>query len=257
MDLGLNGKTVVVSGGAKGIGAAVTALLIEEGANVVVLDKDVVSGEVMAERYGKQLRFIETDLSDEKSCIEAVEKIRSTKGLIYGIVNNAGRNDGIGLKGGTYQQFLRSIESNCGHYFLLVQLLLDDLKKSEGSIVNISSKTALTGQGGTSGYVAAKGAILSLTREWAAELAPDNIRVNAVVPAEVWTPLYESWLNTFPNPVEKKKEIENRIPLHHRMTTPQEIANTVVFLLSARSAHTTGQWIHVDGGYVHLDRSLT
>jgi L-fucose dehydrogenase len=131
------------------------------------------------------------------------------------------------------------------------------LKESRGSIVNIGSKTALTGQGGTSGYTASKGAILALTREWAVELLDYGIRVNSVVPAEVMTPLYQQWLDTFPDPETKLKTIVSKIPLGKRMTTTDEIAAMVVFLISGRARHTTGQHILVDGGYVHLDRALT
>ena len=123
--------------------------------------------------------------------------------------------------------------------------------------MNIASKTAVTGQGGTSGYASAKGAILALTREWAVELLGYGIRVNAVLPAEVMTPLYRQWLDTFPNPDEKLKTILAKIPLQQRMTKPEEIAAMVVFLISARAGHMTGQHIFVDGGYVHLDRALT
>src|SRR5262249_48755885 len=131
------------------------------------------------------------------------------------------------------------------------------LKKSQGCVVNIASKVAVTGQGGTSGYAAAKGAILALTREWAIDLLPYGIRVNSIVPAEVMTPLYQQWLATIPNPQQKLKEIEAKIPLGKRMTRPEEIAATVLFLISAQASHITGQHIFVDGGYVHLDRSLT
>jgi L-fucose dehydrogenase len=134
---------------------------------------------------------------------------------------------------------------------------LPHLKKSHGCIVNISSKTAITGQGGTSGYASSKGAILALTREWAAELLDSGIRVNAVVPAEVMTPLYRQWLDTFPSPDEKLKTILAKIPFEKRMTAVEEIAAMVVFLLSARAGHITGQHLYVDGGYVHLDRALT
>ena len=98
---------------------------------------------------------------------------------------------------------------------------------------------------------------MALTREWAAELLPYGIRVNTVIPSEVMTPLYRSWLDTFPNSEEKLKTILTKIPLEQRMTTSDEIAAMVVFLISARSSHTTGQHLFVDGGYVHLDRALT
>jgi len=115
----------------------------------------------------------------------------------------------------------------------------------------------MTGQGGTSGYTSSKGAILALTRDWAAELLPYGIRVNALVPAEVMTPLYKQWLSTFPNPEEKLKHIVSKIPLGKRMTQPEEIAAMVLFLISSQASHITGQHVLVDGGYVHLDRALT
>ena len=83
-----------------------------------------------------------------------------------------------------------------------------------------------------------------------------GIRVNAVIVAESWTPLYARWIQTLPNPEETLKKITARIPLENRMTTCEEIANMVAFLLSDKSSHTTGQLIHVDGGYVHLDRAI-
>jgi L-fucose dehydrogenase len=134
---------------------------------------------------------------------------------------------------------------------------LPALKESRGSIVNISSKTAIVGQGDTSGYAAAKGAILALTREWAVELAPFEIRVNAVVPAEVMTPMYQKWIAGFENSDAKLEHIVSRIPLGKRMTGAEEIASAVMFLISCKSGHTTGQHIFVDGGYVHLDRALS
>jgi L-fucose dehydrogenase len=131
------------------------------------------------------------------------------------------------------------------------------LKKSSGSILNISSKVALTGQGNTSAYAAAKGAQLALTREWAAELLPFGVRVNCILPAEVMTPLYKHWLDAREDPIKALQEITDRIPLGKRMTYGYEIAAVAVFLLSAKqSSHTTAQHLVVDGGYTHLDRAL-
>ena len=152
---------------------------------------------------------------------------------------------------------MHSLERNLLHYYNMAHYCVPHLKRSRGSIVNISSKTALTGQGGTSGYVASKGAILGMTREWAAELLPYSIRVNAVIPAEVMTPLYQQWLETFPAPQEKLNSVVAKIPFEKRMTTPDEIAAMVVFLISLKASHITGQHLFVDGGYVHLDRALT
>ena len=172
------------------------------------------------------------------------------------MVNNAGSNDGVGLDAGP-DAFRASLDRNLVHYYLLAHLLVDDLKSAKGAIVNISSKTAVTGQGNTSAYVAAKAAQLGMTREWAAAFAPHGVRVNAVIPAEVMTPMYERWINSMDDPEAKLAEINSRIPLGGRMTEAAEIAAMTVFLLSPRSGHTTGQWLFVDGGYTHLDRSLS
>jgi len=171
-------------------------------------------------------------------------------------VNNAGVNDGVNLEDGSYERFMESLHKNLVHYYLLAHYALPLLIKSKGAIVNISSKTAETGQGGTSAYAAANGGRNALTREWAVELLKYGIRVNAIIVAESWTPLYEKWISSLSNPEEKLKEITSKIPLGQRMTTPEEIGNTAAFLLSEKSSHTTGQLIHVDGGYVHLDRAL-
>jgi L-fucose dehydrogenase len=113
-------------------------------------------------------------------------------GRIEGLVNNAGVNDGVGLEQGDYEKFIESLHKNLVHYYLMAQFALPELKRSKGPIVNISSKTAETGQGNTSAYAAANGGRNALTREWAVELLKYGIRVNAIVVAECWTPLYEN-----------------------------------------------------------------
>ena len=166
-------------------------------------------------------------------------------------------NDGVGLEHGSPEKFMLSLQKNLSHFYNLAHYALPHLKTTKGNIINIGSKVAVTGQGNTSGYAASKGAIDALTREWAVELLPYSIRVNTVIPAEVWTPLYETWINSLPNPQEKLAQIVSKIPYEKRFTTSEEIAHMAVFLLSDRSSHTTGQIIYVDGGYTHLDRSLT
>jgi len=259
MKLELENKIIVVSGGAKGIGKAIVELLAREGAIPVIIgrvEKDnlAVVNEIIAAGY--QAEQVAAELSKPEECEYAISSIIQKLGRIDGLVNNAGINDGVGLENGNYTRFMESLHNNLIHYYLLAQHALPELKKTKGSIVNISSKTAETGQGNTSGYAAANGSRNALTREWAVELAKYAIRVNAVVVAECYTPLYEKWINSLPNAEEKLREIVARIPLEKRFTTAAEIANMVVFLLSSASSHTTGQLIHVDGGYVHLDRAM-
>ncbi len=261
MDLKLTDKVFIVTGGAKGIGEAITLELANEGAIPVIVGRSSKGeAEKLAEKIsadGGQCLVIVKKLGVDDVCKSIIDETFATFGRIDGIVNNAGANDGVGLENGSPEAFKKSLFTNLTHYYDLVHYAVEYLKVTKGAIVNISSKTALTGQGGTSGYAASKGAQLALTREWATELLPYGIRVNAVIPAEVMTPLYKSWLNTFDNPEEKLNQIVSKIPLGNRMTTSEEIAAMTVFLLSERSAHTTGQWLVVDGGYVHLDRSIT
>lgn len=257
MDLGLSNKIVVVTGGGSGIGAAIARVLAEEAAVPVILARRAPDPGFIAQLCALSPRagWVQADLSRDQACRDAVTEVHQRWGPVYGLVNNAGRNDGVGLTAGP-EAFRASLEQNLTHYYALVHLLRDDLIAETGAIVNISSKTAVTGQGETSAYVAAKAAQLGLTREWAAAFAPYGVRVNAVLPAEVMTPMYADWLTTFADPAAQLARITARIPLQNRMTLDTEIAATTVFALSPRAAHTTGQWLFVDGGYTHLDRAL-
>ncbi len=256
MDLQLQDKVILVSGGAKGIGGAISRGLINEGAIPVIIDPSDTEGKQLVDLAKGKALHLKKRLFSPADAEGVIQEALSRYGRIDGLVNNAGTNDGVGLEKGSPEAFLQSLEKNIGHYYFLAHYALDALKKSKGTILNISSKTAITGQGNTSGYVAAKGAQLALTREWAVELLPYHIRVNAIVPAEVYTPMYATWIQSFPNPEEKLDEISRRVPLQNRMTTAEEIANMAVFLLSQKASHITGQHIFVDGGYTHLDRAL-
>ena len=259
MNLNLQNKIIVVSGGAKGIGEGIVKLLAAEGAVPVIIgrnENDNLQTLEAVKSTGGKCYQVTAELTKPEECKKAIEQIIHEFGSIDGLVNNAGVNDGVGLEHGNYENFIASLHKNLVHYYLLAHYALPALKISKGAIVNISSKTAETGQGGTSAYAASNGGRNALTREWAVELLKYGIRVNAVIVAESWTPLYEKWINTLPDPEKKLKQITAKIPLENRMTTTEEIANTVAFLLSEKSSHTTGQLMHVDGGYVHLDRAL-
>lgn len=260
MELGLQGKYIVVTGGAKGIGKGVVMSLANEGAIPLIVGRNQADNQVVVDELkqkGMASYAFEGELTKSGESQKVVDVILKTIPTIHGLVNNAGVNDNVGLESGTYEAFLDSLHKNLVHYYLMAKSVLPELKKNKGAIVNIGSKTSETGQGNTSGYAASNGGRNALTREWAVELLPDEIRVNAVIVAECFTPLYARWINTFPDPESKLKTITRKIPFGKRMTTDQEIGDMVAFLLSQRSSHTTGQLIYIDGGYVHLDRSIT
>ncbi len=260
MDLKLKDKVIIVTGGSKGIGRGICHILAREGAIPVIVGRtrdDVLNAVRILKEDSGQAFYAIAELTDANQCKKAINRIVEAYGRIDGLVNNAGVNDGVGLEKGNPADFATSINQNLTHYYSMAHYALPELIKTKGAIVNIGSKTSVTGQGNTSGYAAANGGRNALTREWAVELLPYEIRVNAVIVAECLTPLYERWLNTFSNSTEKLEKIKQNIPLGKRMTEAKEIGQTVAFLLSEKSSHTTGQLIFVDGGYSHLDRAIT
>jgi L-fucose dehydrogenase len=257
MDLNLKDKIVIVTGGAKGIGEGIVEVLAKEGAVPVIVGRNEADNIAMLNKISGKGFQVVAELTDPQQNKNAVDAVLQKYGRIDGLVNNAGVNDGVNLEHGSYEAFMASLHKNLVHYYLMAHHTLPALKKSKGAIVNIGSKTAETGQGGTSAYAASNGGRNALTREWAVELLKYGIRVNAVIVAECYTPLYEKWVQTLSNPEDTLQRITEKIPLGKRMTTSEEIANAVAFLLSDKSSHTTGQLVYVDGGYVHLDRAIS
>lgn len=260
MDLKLKQKIVVVSGSAGkegSIGETIIKQLADEGAIPVLVDRNN-RGFGYAEalqKKGIDALFVQTDVTNPEEMEKAVKVIIEKYGRIDALINNVGVNDGAGLDA-SYEDFMNSLKLNVVSYFLLAKYALPHLKKSKGNILNIGSKVALTGQGGTSGYAAAKGGVLGLTREWAVDLIQYGIRSNAIIIAESYTPAYEDWIKTLPDGETVLKKINKSIPFEGRMTKTDEIAATALFIISDCSSHTTGQFVFVDGGYVHLDRAL-
>ncbi|MEM6344394.1 MAG: SDR family oxidoreductase [Bacteroidota bacterium] len=260
MDLKLKDKVVLISGAAGqegSIGHTIMLGLAAEGAIPAIVDRNARGFKYVEDLQagGIDALFVQTDVTDPLQIEAAVGKVMEKYGRIDILINNVGVNDGAGLDA-SYEDFVRSLQLNLISYFLLVKHALPALEKSRGNILNVGSKVALTGQGGTSGYAASKGGVLALTREWSVDLIRKGIRVNALIIAESRTPAYDQWLETLPDPAGSLRKIQRTIPFEERMTRPSEISDTVLFLVSERSSHTTGQFVFVDGGYVHLDRAL-
>lgn len=255
MDLGLRDKIILVTGGAKGIGAATVEAFSAEDCRVVLVDRDTETGTSLEKFLGSRVSYIEADLTNLEACKKAIEQTVSLFGGLDVLVNNAGFNDGLGLETPP-EDFMISVQNNLLHVYAMTHYALPQLRKGPGCLVNLGSKVSETGQGHTSAYAAAKGAISALTREWAVALAPDKIRVNCVIPAECLTDQYEQFFQSQAKPEAAKKAIADIVPFEKRLTTPEEIAQTIVFLASDRSSHTTGQLVFVDGGYTHFDRAV-
>ena len=222
MNLGLDDKVIIVTGGMNGAGEGIVRVLAGEGAIPVIISRDVANARKLQEeleRAGRTAFAVQAELSEPAACETAVLAIVKKFGRIEGLVNHAGGNDGVCLENGDFGLFIKSLHNNLVQYYLMTQFALMHLKKSSGAIVNISSITARAGQGNTSAYAAAIGGQNGLTREWSVELLKYGMRVNSVIAAE-----------------------------HGR---PEEIGNIAAFLLSEKSSHTTGQLIHMDGGYLY------
>jgi len=259
MDLNLADKVIIVTGGARGIGESIVRKLADENAIPCIIDVNQQLADKLVsslQQNNKQCFSVIADLTKPEQCKQAIDEIIQAFGRIEGLVNNAGLNDGVGLENGSYEKFIQSLHVNAVHYFTITHFALPALKTNKGNIVNICSKVAQTGQGNTSGYAAANGIRFQLTTQWANELNEYSIRSNAVVVAECYTPQYEWWINQQTDPEKKLNEINAKIPLEKRMTKPDEIADTVLFLLSEKSNSINGEFFYVDGGYVHLDRSI-
>ncbi|MEM1137085.1 MAG: SDR family oxidoreductase [Bacteroidota bacterium] len=259
MNLNLKDKVVIITGSTQGIGEAITRAFAEEGASTIITGRNQQRTDVKAQEISAKYQTVNigvgADLSIPENCKKVVDEALKHFGKIDILVNNAGGNDTVDLDAGP-EAFIESLKNNLVHYYAMAHYAKQALVESKGNIVNIGSKVANLGQGKTSGYAAAKGGIQGLTREWAVDLLKYEIRVNEVIPAEAWTKSYENWINTFPNPKERLKTITEKIPLGKRMTTSEELANMVVFVASDRASHITGQYLYVDGGYTHLDRSI-
>lgn len=250
MNLGLKDKVVIVTWYSQGVGTEISNLLAEEGAIPVLVGRDqksILNAVKIIHDKNQNASYAFAEVTSPENCKDVVASVKMEFGRIDGLVNISCVNDGVGLESFNYEGFKESISKYSVHCNPMAHYALPELKKSKGAIVKVDSKI--------SGYAAAKGVRNAFTREWAAELLPYNIRVNAVI-TENFTPLHDTGINKGKVSENKIEEITAEFPLKSPMSTGEEIANTVVFLLSDRSGQTTGQLIVMNGGHTHLDKAF-
>jgi NAD(P)-dependent dehydrogenase (short-subunit alcohol dehydrogenase family) len=244
----LKGKVAIITGGDSGIGRAVAIAFAKEGADVAVVyleeHKDAQETEQRVEEWGCKCLLIDGDVGDEKFCQKAVEETVDEFGKIDILVNNAAeqhRQDSIEKI--TEKQLERTFRTNIFSFFFMTKAVMKHLKKGS-SIINTASVTAYKGSPELLDYSSTKGAIIAFTRSLSQALAGKKIRVNAVAPGPIWTPLIPSSF-----PAKDVATFGSDVPLG-RAGQPEEVAPSFVFLASDDASYMTGQVLHPNGGTV-------
>ncbi|MFJ9418063.1 glucose 1-dehydrogenase [Streptomyces sp. NPDC101227] len=239
----LAGKTVIITGGARGLGAAAAEQALEAGANVVLTDVLQEEGAATADRLGQRARFLTHDVTSEEDWQRVADYAVAEFGGIDGLVNNAGISTGAPLETISVDFFRKVIEVNLTGVFIGMKTVIPAMKaRGAGSIVNISSAAGLMGLAMTGGYGASKWGVRGLTKVAAVELGTERIRVNSVHPGMTYTPM------TAQVGIQKGEGNYPNTPMG-RVGEPHEIAGSVVFLLSDAASYVTGAELAVDGGW--------
>lgn len=241
----LEGATVIVTGGAGGIGEAITRAFVVQGARVGVLDLDVTRGEALAEALSPSVEFIRCDVTDIPALQAAIEQVRARFGPIGILINNAAHDERHATLEVTEAYWDDRMAVNLKHQFFASQAVLPDMIASKkGAIVNLGSCSWIIGQGGMPAYTASKSAVLGLTRSLARDFGEHGVRVNAVAPGWIMTERQlELWVT-----LETEKDIYANQCIK-RPLVPDDIARVVVFLSSEDASAITNQHYVVDGGW--------
>jgi NAD(P)-dependent dehydrogenase (short-subunit alcohol dehydrogenase family) len=244
----LRGKTVLVTGGGRGIGAAITRRFAEQGCRVGFLDIAEAASRALADDLsgqGHTVRFFKVELTDIGALRRGVDEVRAAFGPITVLINNAAHDQRHATPDVTPEYWDDRINVNLRHQFFAAQAVLPDMQAAGGgSIVNFGSVSWMVGQGGMAAYTAAKSGVLGLTRSLARDYGPDNIRVNAIAPGWIMT---ERQLSLWMSP-EGERELISRQCLK-RQLQPDEIARVVLFFASDEASACTNQQYVVDGGW--------
>ena len=246
----LKGKVALITGGAKGIGLGIARVFGREGAVVAIVDKDEAAGaraEQELATAGANARFFPCDVAQGDAIAGVVDAVLQAFGRIDVLVNNAGTHNGKGIEACSPDDWDFIINTNLRSAFLFTKYALPALKESRGSIINMGSMVGLVGQKDAVAYVASKGGLIAMTKALALDLGPYGIRVNAICPGFVRTPLLESWIDTQPDPASVRSGLDHMHPLG-RIADPEEIGYAALHLASAEAGFTTGIAMPVEGG---------
>jgi NAD(P)-dependent dehydrogenase (short-subunit alcohol dehydrogenase family) len=244
------GSVALVTGAARGIGRATAERFARDGASIALVDVDRPEAQAVAKTIcaeGGRAIVLAADVADSVAVRGAVTQCIDLCGRIDVLVSNAGIHFARGIDEYTDDDIERIVSVNLKGTLHVVRAALPHLRATRGSIVSVSSMTALVGQDRGAVYVATKGALISLTKALALELAGDGIRVNCVCPAGVDTPLMREWAATLPDADDALRS-QAAMHLMNRMATPEEIAAAIVFLASPDAAFITGVALPIEGG---------
>ena len=244
------GRVALVTGAARGIGRATAEQFAQHGARTALLDRDSQEVDAAAgaiRHAGADAMAIAADVADPAAVSRAVATCLDAWGRIDVLINNAGIHFARAVDAYSDEEIDRILSVNLKGALYAVRAALPALRETRGSIVSVSSMTGLVGQSHGAVYVATKGALVSLTKALALELAADGIRVNCVCPAGVDTPLMRGWAATLPDP-EAVLRGQAAMHLTNRLASPDEIAAAILFLASADASFITGVALPVEGG---------
>lgn len=245
------GKVAIVTGGASGIGAAAVKEFAESGAAVAIFDINATAGQAAVAHYQTQklrVDFFEVDVSEAKACQQATQSVLAQHGRVDYLLNNAASFISRGLDA-TTEDWEKSLGVNVRGYANMVQAVFEPMKQQGGAIVNVASISSFIAQPNRWTYNACKGAIATMTKCQALDLAPHGIRVNSVSPGWIWTPEVQKAAN---NDRAKWEPIWGRFHMLRRLGEPREVARAILFLCSEDASFITGTNLCVDGGYMGM-----